>query len=109
MHGTLEIFAIIVAGAAGIVVGNSILFPGSYARTVSFARGVRKGAMVVFGLMPVFLMAAFFEGFVTRYTTAPYFIRFGIAGLSVITSYSIHYTKLYDVKRFLVSRSASMA
>ena len=39
LHGTLEISAIIVAGAAGIAMGNGWLFPGTYPRLTSFRRG----------------------------------------------------------------------
>ena len=39
IHGTLEISAIIISGAAGIVLGNSILFPGTHRRVDSLKRG----------------------------------------------------------------------
>lgn len=43
LHGTLEIWAIIVAGAAGLALGNGWLFPGTYSRKESFMREPRKG------------------------------------------------------------------
>lgn len=84
IHGTLEIFSIIVAGAAGIVLGNSIVFPGTYTRLQSFRQGAVKGVKIVFGLIPLFFIAAFLEGFVTRYTHAPYWIRFCIIVISIL-------------------------
>jgi uncharacterized membrane protein SpoIIM required for sporulation len=84
IHGTLEIFAIIVAGAAGIVMGNSLVFPGTFTRGQSFRTGAVKGTKMVIGLMPVFLVAAFLEGFVTRYSNLPYVLKFSIIGLSLI-------------------------
>ena len=39
LHGTLEISAIIVAGAAGLAIGNSWLFPGTYSRFYAFRQG----------------------------------------------------------------------
>ncbi|MBN2612011.1 MAG: stage II sporulation protein M [Bacteroidales bacterium] len=95
IHGTLEIFAIIVAGAAGIILGNSIVFPGSFTRLESFKRGAMRGTKLVFGLIPVFVLAAFLEGFVTRYTSAPYVLRFSIILASVlfIVLYFILYPK----------------
>jgi uncharacterized membrane protein SpoIIM required for sporulation len=84
IHGTLEIFSIIVAGGAGIVIGNSIVFPGTYTRIQSFRNGAVKGTKMVIGLIPVFLTAAFLEGFVTRYTHIPYILKFSIIGLSLI-------------------------
>lgn len=75
IHGTLEIFAIIVAGGAGLMLGNSILFPGTYKRSVSFMMQAKKGIKICFGLIPVFLVAALLEGFVTRYTNMPDMLR----------------------------------
>ena len=83
VHGTFEIFAIIVAGGAGIVIGNSIVFPKTYTRAESFRRGAMRGSKMVIGLIPVFVIAGFLEGFVTRYTQAPYVVRFGIIIISL--------------------------
>ena len=68
IHGTLEISAIIIAGGAGLVMGNSILFPGTYPRLESFKRGAKKGLKIVIGLIPIFIAAGFLEAFVTRLT-----------------------------------------
>jgi uncharacterized membrane protein SpoIIM required for sporulation len=71
VHGTLEISAIIISGAAGLIVGNSILFPGTHKRLHSLKRGVKDGLKLMIGLVPVFIVAAFLEGFITRYSTMP--------------------------------------
>ncbi len=71
IHGTLEIAAIIIAGGAGLTMGNALLFPGTYARAESFKRGARRGLRVVIGLVPIFVVAGFLEGFVTRHTEMP--------------------------------------
>src|SRR5205085_10136539 len=71
IHGTLEIWSIVIAGAAGLILGNSILFPGTYSRNVSILKGGRDGMKIVFGLVPLFLTAAFLESFVTRYDHMP--------------------------------------
>lgn len=67
VHGTLEISAIIIAGAAGIAISNGMLFPGTHTRLESFTRGAKLGLKVVLGLVPVFIMAGFLESFVTRH------------------------------------------
>jgi uncharacterized membrane protein SpoIIM required for sporulation len=95
VHGTYEIFAITVAGGAGIVIGNSIVFPKSFSRIESFRRGALQGSKMVTGLIPVFILAGFLEGFVTRYTHAPYFVRFTIIILSLISI--IYYFYLYPI------------
>lgn len=68
IHGTLEISAIIIAGCAGFVLGNSFMFPGTYTRTGSFKRGAKDAVKITVGLMPVFMCAGFLESFITRYT-----------------------------------------
>lgn len=71
IHGTLEISAIIIAGCAGLTVGNSLLFPGTYSRLESFKRGMKQGLKIAIGLVPIFVMAGFLESFVTRLTLPP--------------------------------------
>jgi uncharacterized membrane protein SpoIIM required for sporulation len=71
IHGTLEISSIIIAGAAGLVLAKSMLFPGTYKRFPSLKRGVKDGVKMMIGLIPVFVAAAFLEGFVTRYSQMP--------------------------------------
>lgn len=83
IHGTLELSAIVVAGAAGLTMGNGLLFPGSYPRLTSFRRSAKRGLKIVVGLVPVFLLAAFLEGFVTRYTGMPVALSLGIIGASL--------------------------
>ena len=75
IHGTLEISAIVISGAAGMVMGSGLLFPGTYTRGQAFRLSVRKGMKIFFGLIPMFLLAAFFEGFLTRYTDTPAVVR----------------------------------
>lgn len=67
VHGTLELSALMIAGAAGITLGNGMLFPGTYTRMESFLRGAKLGLKVVMGLVPIFMMAGFLESFVTRH------------------------------------------
>ncbi|MFN4146191.1 MAG: stage II sporulation protein M [Runella sp.] len=71
IHGTLEISAIVIAGAAGLVMGHSLLFPGTYERLYAFKQGAKKGLKIVIGLVPIFVMAGFLESFVTRLTLPP--------------------------------------
>ncbi|MGZ3867088.1 MAG: stage II sporulation protein M [Bacteroidia bacterium] len=71
IHGTFEISAIIIAGAAGFVLGNSLLFPGTYKRMESFKRGAITSLKILIGVVPVFIAAGFLESFVTRHTHMP--------------------------------------
>ena len=82
IHGTLEISAIIIAGAAGLVAGSGLLFPGTYRRIQAFQISMRKGLTIFFGVVPIIILAAIFEGFLTRYTETPDVVR----GLFIATS-----------------------
>ena len=75
LHGTLEISAIIVAGAAGLAMGNSWLFPGTYSRLRAFREGARRGVKIVIGTVPIFCVAGFIESFFTRHTEWPDTLR----------------------------------
>ncbi len=96
IHGTLEISAIIIAGAAGLILGNGILFPKSLSRMQSVIRAAKDGVKIIIGLLPVFLMAAFLEGYITRHTDMPVWMSGFIllASLSFIIFYFIIYPKM---------------
>ncbi len=96
LHGTLEIWAIVIAGAAGLIVGNSILFPGTFSRSVSILKGGRDGLKIVFGLVPVFLTAAFLESFVTRYDKMPLWLSLSILAGSLV--FIIWYFIIYPIR-----------
>lgn len=83
LHGTLEIWAIVVAGAAGLSLGNGWLFPGTYSRIESFRRGAKRGLKIVVGTVPIFILAGFIEGFLTRHTELPDLLRLSIILLSL--------------------------
>lgn len=85
IHGALEIPAIVIAGGAGIILGNSFLFPKTLPRRTSLALGVKRGIKIMIGLVPIFIVAGFLEGFVTRhYNSMPLIVNL----LIIITSFS---------------------
>lgn len=83
LHGTLEISAIIIAGAAGLAIGNSWIFPGTYSRFYAFRQGAKRGLKIVVGTVPVFIAAGFIEGYVTRHTDIPDAVRLSFILLSL--------------------------
>ena len=96
VHGTLEITALIVAAAAGLVLGKSFLFPGTIRRMEAFKQGAKDGVKIMIGLMPVFGLAAFFEGFITRlYNDISWFTTL-IFALSVL--FVVWYFIIYPVR-----------
>src|SRR5829696_3299532 len=71
IHGLLELTAIVMACGAGAIMGTSYLFPGTQSRLTAFKDGVKDGVKIVVGLIPILAVAAFYEGFVTRYYKMP--------------------------------------
>lgn len=96
IHGTIEISVIIVAGCAGLVLGNSILFPGTYSRLQSFTQGAKDGLKILISTLPFFVVAGFLEGFVTRHTEMP-----DVLALTIIIGslfLIIYYYIIYPIK-----------
>lgn len=93
IHGTLEISTIILAGAAGLILGNSMLFPKTYSRAASLKRGARDGLKIMLGISPIVVTAAVFESFVTRHTEMPVWLSSAILGVSF--SFIIWYVVIY--------------
>lgn len=93
IHGTLELSAITIAGAAGLTLGSGILFPGTYSRSKSFRRSAKEGLKMTTGLLPLFISAGFLESFVTRYTEMPVPLSLLIIGgsLAFILWYFVYY------------------
>ncbi|AOM77670.1 stage II sporulation protein M [Pedobacter steynii] len=96
IHGTLEISAIIIAGAAGLVLGHGLLFPKTYTRFQAFKNSAKDGTKIALGLIPIILVAAFFEGFITRHTEMPLFLSISILAGSLL--FVIWYVILYPLK-----------
>ena len=108
IHGTLEISAIIIAGSAGLTMGNSILFPGTYTRGQSFIDGSKQGMKILIGLIPVFMMAGFLESFVTRHTEMPVWLSLFIitASFIFIIGYFIVYPIYLNKKQNLINHGS---
>lgn len=105
LHGTLEISAVIVAGAAGLALGNGWLFPGTYPRLTSFRMGARRGLKIVVGTVPLFIVAGFIEGFFTRHTEWNNGLRLAVilASLTFIVYYYIYLPYNHERKNRIVS------
>ncbi len=72
IHGTIEISSIVIAGTAGFILANGILFPGTYSRLESFKRGAKDAAKLLLCLIPFFIAASFLESYVTHLMSQTY-------------------------------------
>ena len=96
IHGTLELWSIIVSCSAGVVLGMGLLFPGTLKRIESLKRAAKDGVKITVGVLPVFIVAAFFEGFVTRY----YKMHWMLSSLILVSSaaFIVWYFVIYPTR-----------
>ncbi len=96
IHGTLELSSIVIAGSAGLMLGNAMLFPKTYTRMQSLMLAAKDSIKIMVSLIPVFIVAAFFESFVTRHTDMPVWLSLSILLLS--GAFIAWYYILYPIK-----------
>nr|WP_298689423.1 stage II sporulation protein M [uncultured Dongia sp.] len=62
IHGTTEIFAIILGGGAGCVIGEAALFPGDKSRVDNLAQRGRQAGIIALGAVLMLFIAGGLEG-----------------------------------------------
>ncbi|SHJ50065.1 stage II sporulation protein M [Flavobacterium haoranii] len=94
IHGSMEIFAMVIEAAAGFILGASILFPKTLSRMNSFKIGFKESFKIFISTMPFTFAAGFLEGYITRFSKAmPTFLSVAIIliTLSIISFYYLVY------------------
>jgi uncharacterized membrane protein SpoIIM required for sporulation len=84
IHGTSEIFAIVLAGGAGFHIGRRVAFPGEASRLVAAAEAGRNAATVMVGVVIMLGVAAMLEGF-GRQLIHDMPTRYTIGGIALAT------------------------
>jgi uncharacterized membrane protein SpoIIM required for sporulation len=79
-HGALELPAIWLAGAAGMVLARGLVLPGRYARRINLRLEGRRSVRLVIGTVPILLVAAMLEGFVSP-SELPGMVKCAVAAL----------------------------
>ena len=75
-HGALEIPAIFFAGAAGFLLARSILFPGQYRRVDALKLYGQQAAQLIFGVVPMLIVAGTIEGFFSPNPAIPSLVKY---------------------------------
>ncbi len=88
-HGLLELSAIVLAGAAGMSIGFALLAPGDRHRSAALAEESRRAIVVILGLILVFTMAGFIEGFITPGLPVVPRVLIGVAVEAVFVTYLV--------------------
>jgi uncharacterized membrane protein SpoIIM required for sporulation len=63
VHGTTEIFGILLSGAAGLHIGRSMAFPGARPVMQAASEAGQRGAVVMVGVVIMMIIAALLEAF----------------------------------------------
>ncbi|MBD2497997.1 stage II sporulation protein M [Nostoc sp. FACHB-280] len=81
-HGALELPAIFFAGGAGLLLARAILFPGKYRRGDALKFYSFQAAQLVFGIVPMLIIAGTIEGFFSPNPNVPDPIKY-LVGLGL--------------------------
>ena len=92
IHGTTEIFAICISGAAGIRIGMAVAFPGRLSRMDSVVRAGRTAATAMIGTVIMLAVAGLLEG-VGRQTILDDSLR-GLIGSAAIAAWLVYFYAL---------------
>ncbi len=68
-HGVTELLAVAVCGAAGLVLGQSLVFPGTSTRLENLARRGKEAGVLLVGAIVMLFFAALLEGFFRQMVT----------------------------------------
>jgi uncharacterized membrane protein SpoIIM required for sporulation len=82
-HGVIELTAIIIGGAAGMVIGHALVAPGELSRKEALKVAGRDAVRLLLGTVPLFIAAGFIESFITP-SALPKELKLGFAGLTAI-------------------------
>lgn len=83
IHGTTELFAILLAGGSGLHIGRSIAFPGDRSIMEAAAEAGRRASVVMTGVVLMLVIAAMLEGFARQLVdTTPG--RFAVGGFMLM-------------------------
>ncbi|MBE8723633.1 stage II sporulation protein M [Flavobacterium hungaricum] len=108
IHGSMEVFAIVIETTAGFILGASILFPKTFSRINSFKIGFKNSFKIFLSTFPFTISAGFLEGFITRYSIdMPNWLSSGIIliTLGIISFYYLVYPFIVHKKLQLSAQS----
>lgn len=82
-HGVTELTAVILCGAAGLVVGGAWVFPGARPRMDNLRERGREAGIIVLGAVLMLFIAGLIEG-IMRQTVTHLEVRWAVAGATAL-------------------------
>jgi uncharacterized membrane protein SpoIIM required for sporulation len=88
-HSSLELIAIVIAGAAGLRLGMAVIAPGNTSRRAALVAAAKPAVRLMYGSAALFLAAAFVEAFWSPLTEVGFQIKIiaGISGWAILLLY----------------------
>jgi uncharacterized membrane protein SpoIIM required for sporulation len=80
-HSSFELTAIVLSGAAGLKIGNSLLAPGRLTRTQSLVTASQDAVVLLYGVVAMLLVAAAVEAFWSSASWLPPAVKYGVAAM----------------------------
>lgn len=80
-HGSFELTAITIAGAGGLMLGHAILQPGNYTRQASLKMAASKALDLLYGVIIMLVLAAFFEAYWSSNSSLSLTVKYGVGTL----------------------------
>lgn len=90
IHGTTELFAAALSGAAGLRIGTAVVFPGARGRLEAASIAGRTAGKVMVGVILMLLVAGLLEGFGRQLITDT-LLRYGIGTLMLLFWLAYYY------------------
>jgi len=89
-HGVVELSVIFIAGGAGLSLGWAVIYPGLHRRRDALTLAARKSIYLIFGCVPLLVIAGTIEGFISPNENIPWPVKWGVG----ITTGLLLYTYL---------------
>lgn len=78
-HGVLELSAIVISGAGGLLLGKALLFPGQFSRLDAVKLVAKKASGLFMGCIPLLVIAGLIEGFISPRTDLSSEAKFAVS------------------------------
>jgi uncharacterized membrane protein SpoIIM required for sporulation len=85
-HGVIELSVIFLAGGSGLMMGYALVNPGLLRRRDALVAAARKAVRLVFGCVPLLILAGIIEGFVSP-SALPAWAKVGLGVLTGVLLY----------------------
>jgi uncharacterized membrane protein SpoIIM required for sporulation len=80
-HGSFELTAIVLSGAAGLKLGYSLLAPGRRTRAQSLVAAAKECVVIIYGVTAMLIVAAAFEAFWSSSAWVPHAVKYAVAAV----------------------------